>query len=51
VRRTLKIASAVLVEDPLQAAYGGLAWEPWAPTLAAERFLHELNRLKLAIPT
>ncbi|HEX9172598.1 MAG TPA: phosphohydrolase [Telluria sp.] len=48
VRRTLKIASAVLHEDPLQAAYGGQAWEPWAPAVAAERFLAELNRLKRA---
>jgi hypothetical protein len=48
VRRTLKIASPVLVDDPLQAAYGGRAWEPWAPSVAAERFLEQLNRLKLA---
>lgn len=48
VRRTLKIASAVLPVDPLQARYGGQAWEPWAPAVAAERFLQELARLKAA---
>jgi hypothetical protein len=48
VRRTLKIASAVLAEDPLQVAYGGRAWEPWAPSVAAQRFLQELERLTQA---
>jgi hypothetical protein len=48
VRGTLKIASAVLTEDPLVAMYGGRAWEPWAPAVASERFLAELNRLKQA---
>jgi hypothetical protein len=46
VRRTLKITAAVLDVDPLVAVYGGRAWEPWAPTLACERFLTELERLK-----
>jgi hypothetical protein len=46
VRRTLKIASKPLTDDPLVARYGCQAWEPWAPTLASERFLAELERLK-----
>lgn len=45
VRHTLKIATTPLDTDPLCAAYGGTAWEPWPPALAAERFLAELNRL------
>jgi len=48
VRRTLKITSVPLHEDPLQALYGEPAWEPWPPGLACERFLDELNRLKAA---
>jgi hypothetical protein len=28
--------------------YGGKAWEPWAPGLASERFLAELERLMSA---
>ncbi|TWI67645.1 hypothetical protein IP91_01762 [Pseudoduganella lurida] len=48
VRRTLKIRIAPLAEDPLLAIYGGLAWEPWEPRLACERFLAELGRLKAA---
>lgn len=46
VRRTLKIRSTVLAADPLIGLYGGKAWEPWAPALAAERFLAELHRLQ-----
>ena len=46
VLHTLKISVPPLNDDPLQAVYGGTAWEPWAPQLAAERFLEELNRLK-----
>lgn len=45
VRATLGIAHQPLGADPLTAIYGGRAWEPWAPTLAAERFLSELTRL------
>ncbi len=29
--------------------YGGTAWEPWPPRLAAERFLAELEGLSAAI--
>jgi hypothetical protein len=49
VRRTLKIRAAVLGEDPLAGHYGCRPWEPWAPALASERFLAELERLKHAI--
>lgn len=49
VRHTLKIRSEVLDSDPLQARYGGRAWEPWAPQLACERFLTELTRLKQVV--
>lgn len=45
VRRTLKIKAPVLQDDPLVAHYGGRAWEPWPPALAAERFLEQLHRL------
>jgi hypothetical protein len=45
VRRTLKIRTAPLADDPLQPLYGGQPWEPWPPGLACERFLHELHRL------
>jgi hypothetical protein len=49
VRDTLKIRAAVLQEDPLAAAYNCKPWEPWAPGLAAERFLAELDLLKRRI--
>lgn len=49
VRRTLKIRSTVPDADPLLARYGGVAWEPWPPQLAAERFLAELTRLQSLI--
>ena len=49
VRQTLKITVPPLNDDPLQAIYGGAAWEPWPPALAAERFLAELDRLKAII--
>jgi hypothetical protein len=45
VRKTLKITIEPLERDPLQAVYGGTAWEPWAPALACERFLAELHAL------
>ena len=48
VRRTLKIRAAVLDQDPLAACFGCTPWEPWPPTVAAERFLEELDRLKQA---
>lgn len=46
VQQNLKIAAPPLNDDPLLAIYGGQAWEPWPPALAAERFLAELDRLK-----
>jgi hypothetical protein len=46
VRSTLKIRATVLADDPLAERYGCRAWEPWAPALAAERFLAELNQLQ-----
>ena len=46
VLHTLKITVPPLNDDPLHAIYGGTPWEPWAPQLAADRFLEELNRLK-----
>ena len=46
VLHTLKITVPPLNDDPLHAIYGGPPWEPWAPQLAAERFLDELDRLK-----
>jgi len=45
VRDVLEIAFPVLDVDPLQAIYGGTAWEPWASDVAARRFLDELTRL------
>ena len=45
VRHTLRIPYDPLAADPLVALYGGTPWEPWTPTLAAERFLAELRRL------
>jgi hypothetical protein len=48
VRHTLKNSAPIIHDDPLVALYGGTAWEPWAPGLAAERFLTELNRLQRA---
>ncbi len=45
VRHTLGITVAPLACDPLLAEYGGTAWEPWAPGLAAQRFMAQLNRL------
>jgi len=49
VRRTLKIGEKPLAHDPLQAVYGGAAWEPWPPALANQRFMLELERLIKAI--
>jgi hypothetical protein len=45
VRMTLRIPYEALAVDPLLEIYGGNAWEPWAPALAAQRFLDELERL------
>lgn len=49
VRSTLKIRAAVLDQDPLAAVYACRPWEPWPPTLAAERFLAALDELKRRI--
>jgi hypothetical protein len=49
VRSTLKIRAAVLEEDPLVARYRCRPWEPWPPTIAAERFLLELDHLRSRI--
>lgn len=46
VLRTLKITTTPLSKDPLVAVYGGTPWEPWSPTVACERFMQELTRLK-----
>jgi hypothetical protein len=46
VRRTLKIQSAVIADDPLAALYDCRPWEPWPPALAAERFLEQLAHLQ-----
>jgi hypothetical protein len=45
VRRTLRIPYTPLLADPLQKKFGGAAWEPWPPALAADRFLAELAGL------
>jgi uncharacterized protein len=46
VRRTLKIQSDILDTDPLVEIYGGTAWEPWPPAVAAQRFLEQLQMLQ-----
>ncbi len=45
VRSTLRIPYEPLGADPLAPLFGGTPWEPWPPTLAAERFLAELQAL------
>ena len=45
VRATLGIRAAVMAVDPLVAEFGGTPWEPWAPEVAAQRFLDALRRL------
>lgn len=46
VKNVLKIPFKPLERDPLLAIYGGTPWEPWSPTVAAERFLKELQRIQ-----
>lgn len=46
VKQVLKIPFKPLQEDPLLPVYGGTPWEPWAPDVAAERFLKELLRIQ-----
>jgi hypothetical protein len=50
VRETLGIRAAVRRTDPLLGRYGGTPWQPWAPDVAATRFLAELRRLTFAAP-
>lgn len=50
VREALHIRERVRPDDPLQPRYGGKAWEPWTPEVAAERFRAELKRLSFATP-
>jgi len=45
VRATLGIRATIMAADPLQAEFGGTPWEPWAPEVAAQRFLDALRRL------
>ena len=46
VRSTLRIPFEPLAADPLVPVYGGTPWEPWPPSLAAARFLDELQALQ-----
>lgn len=46
VRNTLRIPFEPLSEDPLAVIYKDAPWKPWAPALAADRFLAELRRLQ-----
>lgn len=43
VQTVLSIQQIPLIEDPLAEIYNCTPWEPWAPTLAAERFLAVLK--------
>jgi 5'-deoxynucleotidase YfbR-like HD superfamily hydrolase len=45
VRATLGIRAAVMAADPLATEFGGTPWEPWAPEVAAQRFLDALRQL------
>lgn len=45
VRSVLGITVAPLAQDPLQALYGGTAWEPWPVDVCVERFLGTLHSL------
>ena len=51
VRNTLRIPFDILDADPLVPIYGGTAWEPWAPALAASRFLDALADLSARVPS
>lgn len=46
VRETLGIRAAVLAKDPLAVRYDERPWMPWAPDVAAARFLEELMALQ-----
>jgi len=42
----LNIGLKPLNSDPLALLYGCAAWEPWPPSVAAQRFLDKLNQLQ-----
>ncbi len=46
VKRTLGINRKPLQADPTPRPNGMSEWEPWPPTLAADRFLAEMHRLQ-----
>jgi hypothetical protein len=46
VRETLGIRAVPMRVDPLAVRYGDPPWRPWAPDLAAARFLEELGALQ-----
>lgn len=46
VRETLGIRAAPMAVDPLAVRYGDPSWRPWAPDVAAARFLEELKALQ-----
>ncbi|WP_137126497.1 phosphohydrolase [Roseomonas sp. HF4] len=46
VRETLGIRAVVIAKDPLAVRYGDAPWRPWAPDVAAARFLEELLALQ-----
>lgn len=48
VRDILQIDLSPLAIDPLAEIYDCRPWEPWAPTVAADRFLAELTRQERA---
>lgn len=50
VSQTLKIRFKPLESDILTETYGGTAWEPWPPQLAAQRFFDALQQLKARLP-
>lgn len=49
VLEILNIGLAPLKVDPLAEIYDCKPWEPWAPDVAAERFLNELKKQSRAI--
>ena len=44
----LNIGLTPLNSDPLAKVYGCAEWEPWTPTVAAQRFLNQLQQLHQA---
>lgn len=46
IRHVLNIRYQPLAVDPLSAIYDCEPWQPWAPDLAAKRFLDELQAIK-----